>query len=62
MYDYQQQSNRNRGDQPVVTKVAETDLKKVNPYLDMVKRYRGDQPIFDQPVLFAARGGIATLN
>jgi len=28
----------------------------------MVKRYRGDQPIVNQPILFAARGGIATLN
>tara|TARA_E500000318_G_scaffold109966_1_gene124223 strand:- start:22 stop:972 length:951 start_codon:yes stop_codon:yes gene_type:complete len=62
MYDYQQQSNRDQGGQPVVgPKVVESDLKKVNPYLDMVKRYRGDQPIVDQPVLFA-RGGIATLN
>jgi hypothetical protein len=67
MYDYQQQSNRDQGGQPVTQtvvgpKVFESDLKKVNPYLDMVKRYRGDQPIFDQPVLFAASGGIATLN
>jgi hypothetical protein len=62
MYDYQQQSNRDQGGQPVVgPKVVESDLKKVNPYLDMVKRYLGDQPIVDQAVLFA-RGGIATLH
>ena len=62
MYDYQQQSNRNQGGQPVVgPKFVESDLKQVNPYLEMVKRYRGDQPIVAQPVLFA-RGGIATLH